>query len=124
MGFYRLYGGKNFTKWLQNNEQEFKLFYKPLRVDNRMMWPKFNFILKCPPGTLKSDEIASYASIFELHIMGSINPYGTSYLKRKRPKLPVKSEEEFKPPKLKRRTNCSCPAIIISMDEKGNFHYI
>jgi hypothetical protein len=118
-GFYSLYGGENFTRWLQNNEHVLKLFYKP-SIYKEIICPKIDFILKCPPGTLKSDVSEPFTFIFEFNIMGPINPYGTSYLKRKSPKSKSKEEGDFK---IKRRTNCLCPAIRIFMDEEENFHY-
>jgi len=135
--FYEFYGGKEFGKWLKENQEMLKFFFKPLNLEQEINLPSCDFILKFPPGNLITDEIFDYTNtiheniVFEFEIVGSVNPYGTKYLKqmpipkRKRLNGTLLMEEfdEFEIPKLKQRTNSRTPVIMIAMNEKGDFVY-
>jgi len=126
--FYELYGGNDFGEWLKENQQMLKFFYKPLNLEEEIDLPSCNFILKFPPEDLVSDE-TDEKIVFKFEIVGSINPYETKYLKP----MPIKrkrnlnddllSTEDFKMPKLKRRTNSRTSVIMIVMNDKGHFRY-
>lgn len=125
--FFVLFGRNHFGEWLKENQEILKLLYKTSQLEKHkkitVRLQKCNFTLKFPPGIFLDDEDDLRLPhlddrAFDFRIVGSVDPYGTSYLKPMLENLNLCEK-----PKIRRSTNDGTPLIMVCMDKEGKFMY-
>jgi len=123
--FFILFGGNYFSEWLKANQEILQFLYKTVQSNKTRKFVSLNkcyFTLQFPPGILLDENDLRIPRAedcyFEFQIVGSVDPYGTAYLK------PINQDSNlYEKPKMRRSTNCQTPLIIVLMDKEGNFNY-